>query len=552
MLVSGDWITPHYDNLTYLDKPAVFFWLVAASFRLWGVSEWAARFPSALAALGTTLLTWLLARRMFGHATGIRAGFILLTSPLVLVISRLAIFDMTFTFLVTLAMASFWLAEAGESPRAWPEAAMFAAMGAATITKGPVGFLVPLLSVVAYQTARGRIRELARLRWGVGLCAFLAVALPWFVAVSLRNPDFPRYAFWQESLARFATSHARRAGSVLYYVPVYMAGFFPWSFFLLFAGWHRVRQWRELNQDTHKPVAFLLAWAGVIFVFFSISQSKLPAYFLPAIIPLSILMARAWAEAGSAAPGRPPDWLTAGFACLVGLGLIVAVASRFLPSAAFDARLAKKLHPTVLGMIKPSLLYTGLILAALAMVGRDVAARARGVARSAATFALLALVTPFLMLRWLAPIKTFAATVSSRRLAATILRSPEKNLPIYGYYYFRTSLPFYLRRPVGLVTADASELTSNYVAMRWEDLRRRASAEKVQPRSSPDGELASGTLVTDARALASGSEAGPVLVVVRNTHVGSLRQAVGEIEPLWEEWDYSVWKIPGSKSETGK
>ena len=91
MLASGDWLTPHFDTLPYLDKPALLFWLVAGSFRVWGLSEWAARFPSALAAMATAFLGWLLARRMFGGRVALRAGLVWATSPLVIAFARLVI-----------------------------------------------------------------------------------------------------------------------------------------------------------------------------------------------------------------------------------------------------------------------------------------------------------------------------------------------------------------------------------------------------------------------------------------------------------------------------
>lgn len=560
MLLTGDWITPHFNALPYLDKPAVFFWLVAGSFRLWGVSEWAARFPSALMGLATVLLTWFLARRMFGDSAGLRAGTILATTPLVLILARLVIFDMTLAFLITLAMACFWLAAASEFRRPWLDVGLFAAMGVATITKGPVGFLLPLLSILVYQAVRGRFRELKRLRWGLGLAVFLAAALPWFIAVSSRNPDFPRYAFWQESLGRFASGETRRTGSFIYYVPVYLTGFFPWSLFLLFAGWNRLKRWRELKQDASKPVVFLLAWAGAIFLFFSISQSKLPAYFLPAIVPLSILMAQVWREAGSEAPSRRPDWLTAGFAALLGLGLLAAAAPQLFRSTAVQIAATEKIHPQVITFLKPSLLYSGLILIALSIVGRNLAARTQGKRLSATTFALLALVVPLLVVRWIVPLKIYADTSSSRQLARTILTSPEKDLPLYGFYCFRTSLVFYLRRPVSLVTADASEMTSNYISSRLQELRRQnlpggpaTSAGGAEPQPKPWQAIPPERLLVDVkdlrvRALYSPQ---PMLVMVRNRDAYKLAQTVGWIEPLWNDWEYSIWKIPAREAREG-
>jgi 4-amino-4-deoxy-L-arabinose transferase-like glycosyltransferase len=187
-------------------------------------------------------------------------------------------------------MVVFWLAQESNFRKPWFDDLMFAAMGLAVITKGFVGILIPLVAVLIYEAARGRWREWLRLRWGWGLLVLLAAALPWFIAVSMRNPDFPRYAFWNESLKRFTTTAAHRGGGIFYYIPVFLGGFFPWSIFLLLGGWNRLRRWRELKQEAGRPILFLLSWAGWVFVFFSGSHSKLPTYFLPAIVPLSILM----------------------------------------------------------------------------------------------------------------------------------------------------------------------------------------------------------------------------------------------------------------------
>ena len=275
-------------------------------------------------------------------------------------------------------MVAFWLAEERDFRGPWFDALMFAAMGVAVITKGFVGILIPLIAILIYEAARGRWREWLRLRWGWGLLVFLAVALPWFIAVSMRNPDFPRYAFWNESLKRFTTGAAHRGGGILYYIPVFLGGFFPWSLFLLLAGWNRLRRWRELRQEAGRPILFLLCWAAWVFVFFTLSHSKLPTYFLPAIVPLSILMGLVWQDVGKEAQARPPDWLTAGFALLLGLGVLVAAASHSWLYAHYQVRLAKKLHPNVMELIQPSLLYTGMILAALGFLGRRLAAQVRG------------------------------------------------------------------------------------------------------------------------------------------------------------------------------
>lgn len=553
MLSSGDWITPHFNSLPYLDKPVFFFWLVALSFRVWGISEWAARFPSAVTALTTMLLTWFLGRRLFGQQAGLRAGIIFGTTPLVIAFSRLVIFDMTLTCLVTLAMVSLWCAEASDTRPVALDVLAFAAMGVASITKGPVGFLLPLLSLVAYHALGRRGRDLKRVHWAWGVAVFLAAALPWFLTVSIRHPDFPRYAFWQESLQRFATGRARRTGSVLYYVPVYLAGLFPWSFFLIAAAWSRVKKWKELTQEANKTVAFLLAWAGVIFVFFSISRSKLPAYFLPAAVPVSILMARAWAEVEWEARRLSLGWLKGGFASLIGAGLAVTTASQLFQWDAERIRMATKVPLSLVPSVRLSLFYTGLIIVALGLVGRNLAARASGGPPGAMGFMLLALTVPVLVVRWIAPLRAYADSVSSRQLARTIRASPDKDLPLYGYYYFRTSLPFYVQRPVHLVTTDGGEMTSSYVVWRVRELRGpMPSAGLTCPAAGSSTRSAFGpfgAILIDGAGLHAWarSQDAPMLVMARNTHVEELARTVGEIDPLWNGWEYSVWKIPGRK-----
>lgn len=560
MLVSGDWITPHYNSLVYLDKPAVFFWLVAGSFKLAGISEWAARFPSALMGFGTLLLTWFMGRRMLGGSAGLRAAIVWATMPLTIIFARTVIFDMTLTFLVTLAMAAYWLASSCDFRRPWLEIIMFAACGIATITKGPVGFLLPLLSIVLYQAAGGRLGELKRIRWGMGIGVFLMVTLPWFVSVSIRNPDFPRYALWQESLQRFTTGSAHRGGSVFYYLPVFLGGLLPWSLFLILVIWNRVRKWRELLYDLNKPVLFVLSWAGLIFVFFTISRSKLPAYVLPATVPLSILMAHAWGELDVAAKedNRRPDWLAAGFAVLVGTGLLVSLATwKIFEFAIIRARAVEKIDPRVLDLLKPTLLYTGFILAAIGILGRNLAERRIRHIPAHATFALLALTAPALWVRWLPPLRTYAEVSSSQRIAKRILTSPGKDLPVYGFYYYRTGLPFYLRRTVSLVTSDGDEMTSNYVISEFAKARRASSQAASNGGESEKSQLNRQNLLLLKEVLIDDVQfrarmqnpAWEALVLVRNNEVGLLTHSIPrEKTPmgLWSFWQDSLWKVPAS------
>jgi hypothetical protein len=228
---------------------------------------------------------------------------------------------------------------------------------------------------------------------------------------------------------------------------------------------------------------------------------------------------------------------------MIVLGLLVAAAPQVFRLSSVEIALTEKIPPRVVGLLKPSLFYSGLILVTLGIIGRNLAARRTGKTLAMGSLVLVALTVPLLILRWLAPLESFAATSSSRQLARTILESPVKDLPLYGYYCFRPGLVFYLQRPVGLVTTDASELTSNYVSSRLVELRRQ-SANPALPGVAPPSELLWDANDLRARALYSPR---PMLVMVRNRDARKLSQTVPEMEPLWNDWEFSIWKIPAGK-----
>lgn len=550
MLVSHDWNTPHYDHLTYLDKPAFLFWMIAGTFRILGVSEWSARFPSAMLALATAVLAWAMARRMAGRQIGLRAGIIFATSPLVFWLARFVIFDVPLTFFITLAMCFLWLSSERGFSRPWLEGAAFAAMGIATLVKGPVGFLLPLITLIVYEALLRRTSEIKKLHWSLGGAVFFAVTLPWLIEVSVRNPGFPKYAFWNESLGRFFSGvYVHRSQGPWYYIPVYLLGFFPWSFFLLFAGWHHRGKFRIIWQERRPAELFLLSWAGVVFAFFSISWSKLPAYVLPGLVPLSILLAMVWPEAEEYTAGQIPDWLTAGLAIMILFGLLMA-GSRLVPVREIELRLVRKMPAPTAIQFQQSAFFSGVILAALGVLGRNMAARPGRKWTRYMVFPVVALATPLLVVRMRGPLKSYFDAFSSRQLAGTILRNPEKHLTVYGYYYFRTSLPFYLGRPVGLVTEDGDEITSHYAMAHLDSARRTMLEFDQSPQTSQSaGPPAEEPLLltgTQLKAL-SQSAPGPFLLLVQNNEVDELVRATGSITPQWMGWRYSVWEKAPSR-----
>jgi len=461
MARSGDYVLPHLNGLPYLDKPAPYFAAVALSLRLFGESEGPARLPSLLFTLGTIALVWRLGRRLGPPGTGEIGAVALATMPLVLAFSRTVIFDAALAFIETLALTAAWRGFTAERVGWRWYALAWAAMGAGAVTKGPVAIVVPLLVVVVFALAAGRpLRPFFSLRAWPWL---LVTGLPWFVAVSLRRPDFPAYALVYESLQRLVTRTHGRGGPIWYFVPVLLAGSFPWIGPALHgaAGAWRARARRRESEGL--PAVFLLAWALVPLVFFSLSQSKLPGYYLPALPAVALGAAYAIANAL-----RDQDALrrlsrgTTALAVLMGvLGVVVLVlADRAFVQAPLAPLTRLRLPGVTLG------------LGAALAVGGFVAlmgARRRAPWIIAAGLAIPVPAAPFVGGPFL---ESLAGDRSSKDLAA-LIEAAAPGSRVVGVEAYPTALRFYLDRQVLLASATGVEMTSNYVASRLSEFRDR-------------------------------------------------------------------------------
>ena len=274
MVRDGYWVLPHLNGLPYLDKPAPYFAAVAVSMRLFGESETAARLASLAFIVGTALLVWRLGRRMGPAGTGEIAAVAFATMPLTIAFSRTVIPDPALAFLETLTLAAAWRGFT-EPPAstAW-FAFAWAAMGTGAVTKGLAAIAVPLLVLTVFCLAAGvRLRPFFSIKAWPWL---LVAGLPWFIGVSLRRPDFPRYAFVYESLERVATTTHGRGGPIWYFVPVLLVGTFPWIVPAIAGAVRALRSWRERRDPLAQAAVFLASWALVPLVFFSASPSNRP------------------------------------------------------------------------------------------------------------------------------------------------------------------------------------------------------------------------------------------------------------------------------------
>jgi 4-amino-4-deoxy-L-arabinose transferase-like glycosyltransferase len=440
MLESGRWGVPHFNGLPYLDKPVLLFWMIAIAFRAAGVGEGAARLPSALATIATMLLTYDLGTVLLGRRRGLVAALVLVTTPMVLAFARIVIFDSLLTALVAGALCCLVRARVRGNSRLWlPLAGL--AMGAATLTKGPVGFAVPL---IAWWAARGALPERPdeHRTWSMlaGIAVVILVVVPWLVVVERQQPHFLRYALFDETLLRL-TSRERfhRGGPVYFYLATLPWALGAWSVVLAALAPSLVRRYRAGGRAA-SAMAFCVRAVVPVVIFFTLSASKRPHYVLPLLVPLSVLVAIAL----TAEPAKVVAAMRSigRWAVLAGAATVLAVAAGFQGGGGTFALVSRHVMAVA-----------GLFLVAwgatTTLLGR----------RPAAAIACGALFAPGLGLALLGPLAPYAEARSSRVLASYI----EPGATVICFDTFRTSLPFYLRRPVVIASDTGRPLTSNYV-----------------------------------------------------------------------------------------
>lgn len=288
MLERWDFITPTLNYVHYFEKPPLLYWLNAAAMQIFGLNEFAARLPSALCGLATVLTTYIIARRLYDRRAALISALILGTSAGFVLQSRIILTDMLLTFCLTAALGSFIVAASQEKHRdssiPWYLFYLFSAL--AVLAKGLIGIVFPAGIIFFYLLLGREWQILKRMRLVSGLLLFLAVSAPWFVAVSLRNPEFARFFFIHEHFERFTSNVHGRSQPLWFFIPVLAGTMLPWSFFIPGA---LGRAWRNRRHEG-LPGLFLLIWSVLIFLFFSKSGSKLVPYLLPIFPPLAIMI----------------------------------------------------------------------------------------------------------------------------------------------------------------------------------------------------------------------------------------------------------------------
>jgi 4-amino-4-deoxy-L-arabinose transferase-like glycosyltransferase len=291
MVATGDWLTPRLNDLKYFEKPPLQYWATAAVYSVFGLSEWTSRLWTVGLAFACLPMVFGWTRRLYGTNAALAALVTLAVSPYFGVIGHLDLLDAGFTFWLTGAVFAFTLAQSSEegSPteRRWMLVAWLAA-ALAILSKGIVVGVLTGVSLSVYSLIERDLRPWRRLHLTLGLPLFVLVSAPWFIAVSLRNPEFPGFFFIHEHFARFMTTVHQRVEPWWFFLPFLVFGVLPWVTSVVGAC---RRAWNDAGTTSQfKPLRFLLVFSAVTLAFFSASGSKLAPYILPLFPPLAVLV----------------------------------------------------------------------------------------------------------------------------------------------------------------------------------------------------------------------------------------------------------------------
>ncbi len=458
MFVTGDWVTIRYNALKYFEKPPFHMWVTTIAYELFGVGDWQARLCVALSGIVGLGATMLAAARWFGCRVSLLTGLAMLAMPMWSVAAHFNSLDMTLSGALACVLAFMLLAQ---HPDATPAArrgwmlACWVAMGVAILTKGLVGIALPGLALVVYTLVTRDIGLWRRLHLVTGILAMLVVTAPWFWLISSRNPEFPQFFFIHEHWDRYTSTVHARKGSIWYFVPLLLAGLLPWLG-LTPRMWDVVRDragaLRGAGGKPFQPALMSLIWFASIFVFFSLSGSKLPGYIVPVFPALAILAGVALDQINERSWNRQIQAL-----------LVLSVVG--LIAAPIVATLDRPTNPNE--VFRAFAVYIGVAFAVL-LAGMLLARRLLR------THGLLPSITAYALAMFLTcTIGLLGHEVMGRRasgvdLVPAIQAVLKDDMPLYGVDVLDHTLPFYLGRTLTMVAhPDELEFGTQQEPAKW-------------------------------------------------------------------------------------
>ncbi len=339
MFASGDLVTPTFNGELRVAKPVFVYWLMTGSYQVFGVNEFAARAPSAIFGVALIVMHYLFLSRLRGQTVGLMGALMLLLNVEILALGRMAITDSVLIFFTTMSLYSFWLGihEQGAG-RHWIWG-FYIGMALATLTKGPVGFAVPLITALLYLIAtRQWLVFWQRGAPITGTLLFVLLAGPWYTAMFLLHGDAYSSQAKVHTVGRFLAPMEGHGVGWWFYFPVLLLGFYPWSSFLPAAFYRAYTAWRESpgrlherngSPRTSEPAGsgheldwFAALWVIGVFIFFSLSSTRLPHYIGPLFPACALLATSYWALGLKDASAKG---LRGSIHFMMGIGYLVAI-----------------------------------------------------------------------------------------------------------------------------------------------------------------------------------------------------------------------------------
>jgi len=371
MVESGDWITPTLNGEPRFAKPVFIYWLMSGAYRMMGVSEFTARFPSALFLVLLIVLQYAFLSFTRNAFIGLLGGLMLLLNIEMIAIGRMALTDSVLIFFTTLSLFGFWIGLHGHGRQRHAFWLYYIGMALGMLTKGPIGLVVPLLGSLPYLIVTRRWKQF----WSngfplFGLTVFALIALPWYGAMfSIHGARYSASA-QADTVGRFFNIIGGHGGTLVFYFPILFFGFFPWSGFMP-AALHQV--WRHWRETAHSPPGshsqspssqeldlFAALWLVAVFIFFSLSATRLPHYIGPLYPAAAILIASYWNRCVTEPEPRvlrASLWILMLLGCLLGMALIASpiLYSTYIEQVAKEFPVARSIDlgfgPTAAGFV---------------------------------------------------------------------------------------------------------------------------------------------------------------------------------------------------------
>ena len=434
MVDSGDWLTPRLNDFKYFEKPVLQYWGTAVAFTIFGKSNASARLWTALLGFSTALFSMLVAFRLYGSRAAIYTFLLSISYLMVVAFGHFLTLDMALSAFVVMGIGSLVIAhsnrESENQTRNWMLAG-WAALALATLTKGLVAVVLPAATVVVYSLWQRDWVLWKKLHLFKGVLLFFLITAPWFVAVSIANPEFAEFFFIHEHFDRYTSEVHNREGPIYYFIPVLLLGVSPWLITsirsLVSPGFKLLTR----KPGQFDPERFMWTFVVVTFCFFSLGQSKLPGYILPVLPVIAMISGGQIASRGAVAADR---WVMLFFGLFFFVG---AFGIELLASKHYPAEQWASYRPWIIGS---GLLFL-LSFAVLSI---------RKIARLPA-FAGAAVLSLAAGLSILSGASSLAESRSSKVIADIITETLPAGVPVFSFQYFPEAAAFYLGRPITIV-----------------------------------------------------------------------------------------------------